>query len=190
MVSPLTTPRLRLQPFTVEDAPLLLELDSDPAVVRYLGPQTPASLDDYRQRIETVYLKYGQTYRSLGFWAIRTQETQAFLGWICLRPASDYRYLREAGFLPEDVELGYRLRQAAWGQGYATEAARAVLTEGFRHESFPRVVASALVPNRGSTRVMEKCGLSRLYEFQIAEIPEPAVVYGITREAWETANFA
>lgn len=186
----LQTARLQLQSFTVDDAPLLRELDSDPAVLCYLGPQTPAALDDYRERIANVYQKYDQTYRGLGFWAIRHRVTGEFLGWVCLRPAIDYRYLQAAGYQPNDVELGYRLRQSAWGQGIATEAARAVLEHGFQTESFPRVVASALIPNRGSTRVMEKCGLQRLYEFQIAEIPEPAVVYGISREVWEAAKFA
>jgi len=190
MGQPISTVRLSLHPLVIEDAPLLQELDSDPAVTRFLGPQTPGSLDDYRTRIVTIYQKYEQAYRHLGYWAIRTLSTREFLGWVCLRPASDYRYFQAAGFAADDVELGYRLRQAAWGQGFATEAARAVLEQGFRGETFPRVVASALVPNRGSTRVMEKCGLSRLYEFQIAEIPEPAVVYGITRELWEAANFA
>ncbi|MBI1347502.1 GNAT family N-acetyltransferase [bacterium] len=183
MVQPITTERLQLRPMIPADAALLQELDRDPAVVRYLGAFQPGTLADYCNRIETVYQKYDATHVNLGFWAIRKIENGEFLGWVCLRPATDYRFLQEAGYLADDVELGYRLKQAAWGQGFATEASRAVLEQGWLTESFSRVVASALIPNRGSTRVLEKCGLLRLYEFHIAGMEDAAVVYGLTRAA-------
>lgn len=180
------TPRLTLRSLTVEDAPLLYDLDSDSAVLRYIGPRrTGTSIDDYRAHIETVYHKYDAAYRSLGFWAVIERSRQEFLGWTCLRPGPDYRFAAEARFRDDDAELGYRLKAAAWGQGYATEAALAVIDQGFREESMARIVASALVENRASTRVMEKCGLARQYEFELAGYSCPAVVYALSRPADE-----
>jgi RimJ/RimL family protein N-acetyltransferase len=77
------------------------------------------------------------------------------------------------------VELGYRLHQAAWGQGYCTEASRALIRKGFTELGVRRVVASTYADNLASRRVMEKAGLTlvRTYRLTPAEL---LALYGIT----------
>jgi RimJ/RimL family protein N-acetyltransferase len=95
----------------------------------------------------------------------------AFLGWFHFRPAE--------GAGPNEVELGYRLHQAAWGQGYCTEASRALIRKGFTELGVRRVVASTYADNLASRRVMEKAGLTlvRTYRLTPAEL---LALYGIT----------
>jgi hypothetical protein len=62
------------------------------------------------------------------------------------------------GFAP-DVEIGWRLRPEYWGQGLATEAAKAVMEYGFRRWGFPRLISVAQPKNRASIRIMEKLGM-------------------------------
>src|SRR5205823_6635185 len=113
----LATERLILRQFTADDADHLVALDSDPEVLRYVG--TPAAIDReaYRQLIRTTFLSYYVKYEAYGYWAVIEKASGAFLGWFHLRPALDYRYAVAAGYRPGEVDLGYRLRQSAWGKG-------------------------------------------------------------------------
>jgi RimJ/RimL family protein N-acetyltransferase len=179
----LETERLLLRRFTLDDVNLLVELDSDPEVMRYLtgGKATP------RAEIETDilpwWLGYYERYEGYGFWAAIEKRTGAFLGWFHLRPHEDDP--------PDEPELGYRLRKAAWGKGYATEGSRALIDKAFHELGARRVVASTMTVNRGSRRVMEKCGmrLVRTFFMEWPEVIEGSeegdVEYAITREEWE-----
>ena len=89
------------------------------------------------------------------------------------------------------IELGYRLHQAAWGNGYATEGSRALIDKGFQDLGLERVPATTMAVNTGSRRVMEKAGLSFVRHFS-QEWPETIegsehgdVVYELTRAQWE-----
>jgi RimJ/RimL family protein N-acetyltransferase len=85
----------------------------------------------------------------LGTWAAQARSTGEFLGWFHLRPGSG-----------EGVELGYRLRRAAWNRGYATEGSRALIRQGFTDLGADRVFALTMTVNTASRRVMEKAGLT------------------------------
>ena len=183
----LQTPRLTVRQLQSDDAALLCDLDNDPAVVQYVGGRTCDNVEAYRERIETTYAGYYERYRSLGLWGVDERSTGAFLGWVCLRPALDYRYHQEAEFTAEEAELGYRLKQSAWGQGYATEVSRAVIARGWETEPITAIVSSALRNNRASWRVMEKCGLQFVREFCIAGFDCPAVAYRLPRGAANSA---
>jgi RimJ/RimL family protein N-acetyltransferase len=187
MMVHLETPRLLIRRFTPDDAPLLNDLDSDPEVVRYVGGRSCSDVAAYRDRIETVYAGYYQRYAGLGVWGVIEKASREFLGWVCLRPALDYRYFAEAQFTADEAELGYRLKQSAWGRGYATEASQAVIARGWETEPLTAVVSSALRDNRASTRVMEKCGLTFVREFTIAGFDGPAVAYRRPRESAKSA---
>jgi RimJ/RimL family protein N-acetyltransferase len=182
----LETPRLLLREFTEDDADLLFELDSDPAVMRFLGPRL-ADREAYRDRIATVYRAYYASGRGVGVWAAAEKPYGVFLGWFCLRPGLDYRFAREVEFAADDLELGYRLRHDAWNKGYATELARALVEKGFRELGAVRIVAAALVGNRGSTRVMEKVGLRRVGEFAVPGYDMATVKYALTREEFQAS---
>jgi RimJ/RimL family protein N-acetyltransferase len=184
-VGPLETERLRLRGFTDSDADaeLLFELDSDPEVMRFIGPFRLPDVEAYRERIRTFWLPYYSPHPNRGFWAAIDKATDQFIGWFFLRPATDYKFAAEAGWTrPTDLELGYRLCRAAWGRGWATEAAGLLVRRVLADLSVTCVVAAALVPNRASTRVMEKIGMIRVREFAMPGYDDPGVMYALCRE--------
>jgi RimJ/RimL family protein N-acetyltransferase len=170
------TERLRLREFTEDDADNLLLLDSDPEVMRYIGPVQFADAAAYLQLIRERFLPYYARNRG-GFWAAMEKASAAFLGWFHMRPALDYRFAREAAYQPGDFDLGYRLQRSAWGQGYATEGSRTLIDLAFTTLGAKRVVSCALVGNLASIRVMEKAGLQRDGEFRIPGYDAPLVRY-------------
>ena len=186
----LTTCRFLLKSFVESDARHLVTLNRDPDVLRYVGAPLQQTEQDYRHLISTTYHEYDLRYRSLGFWSIWDRADDTFLGWVCMRPASDARFAQAAGFLPGDIELGYRLRKSSWGRGVATEVSRCVVDSGFTAGEVVRVVASALAENRAPTRVMEKVGLKRQYEYDVEGFVSRGVVYAQTREEWEIQKSA
>ena len=179
----LETERLRFRPFTDSDADaeLAFELDLDPEVMRYIGPFVLPDVAAYRERIRTAWLPQ-DVGPARGVRAAIEKATGAFVGWIFLRPANLYKFAAEAGWTREtDLELGYRFRRAAWGRGFATEAAAALVKLALADPEVTAVVAAALVTNRGSWRVMEKVGMKRVREFPIAGYDDPLVTYALAR---------
>jgi RimJ/RimL family protein N-acetyltransferase len=182
----LQTERLLLRRFTPDDVDNLVRLDADPAVMRYItgGRPTPrAEIEDERL---PRYLRYYEQFPGFGFWAAVERATGTFLGWFHFRPLPDAP--------PGEVELGYRLHRAAWGQGYATEASRTLIDQGFAAFGVQRVVASTMAVNIGSRRVMEKSGLRFVRAF-FMEWPDKIdgdeqgdVEYALTRAEWLDAQ--
>ncbi|MFF3527671.1 GNAT family N-acetyltransferase [Streptomyces rubiginosohelvolus] len=178
----LETDRLVLRPAAAADAPDLLALDNDPAVMRYINGGRPTSAEDIRDRTLPRLLHDHACTGTRGYWIAREKGTGAFLGWFELRPLTDHD--------PAVVELGYRLNRAAWGRGYATEGARALVDKGFTDLGVQRVTANTMAVNTGSRRVMEKAGLTflRAYTEDWPEAIEGSehgeVEYELTREAW------
>lgn len=179
----LETERLVLRRFTEADVDHLIELDSDPAVMRFLADGKPTP----RRVIETETLprfiaSYGRR-DGFGVWAAVEKATSSFIGWFGFRPAE--------GAAPGDVELGYRLRRSAWGNGYATEGARALIRKGFTDLGVQRVVAHTMTVNAASRRVMEKVGmtLARTYFLEWPDYIEGAehgdVEYELRKVDWE-----
>ena len=178
----LETDRLVLRRFTEDDAPLLFELDADPEVMRYVGPYGLPTVEAYRDRIRDRFLPGYAAYPARGVFAAVGRATGEFLGWFIFRPATAYRFAAEAGWTRDtDVELGYRLRRAVWGRGLATEGSMALVEVGLADPAVTCIVSCALVPNRASTRVMEKCGLVRVREFALSGFDDPLVVYARCR---------
>ncbi|MGW7195090.1 GNAT family N-acetyltransferase [Streptomyces chryseus] len=133
------------------DVDRLVDLDSDPEVMRYLNGGRPTSRAFV---VEHVLPRLTHDYPCIGtrgFWAAEEKATGAFLGWFEFRPTADDS--------AEVVELGYRLGRAAWGRGYATEGARALIDKGFTELGVRRVTADTMYVNSRSRRVMEKAGL-------------------------------
>ena len=148
-----TTHRLILRPRSLADYAACLAMDSDPAVVRYVpGPWSDAQAHRafLRDRITRRYPD------GLGYWCIFPREApDRFVGWVLLIPQDA---------VGPEVEIGWRLIQAAWGYGYASEAARAVLRHAFEGAGLDRVVADIHPENTRSRRVAEKIGLRRVAE--------------------------
>jgi RimJ/RimL family protein N-acetyltransferase len=179
----LETARLRLRRFVPTDLGLLVELDSDPEVMRYISYGEPTPRDRYEREILPRWFAQYAATPSLGYWAAELRASGEFVGWFHLRPD---RF--DAG----DQELGYRLRRAAWGRGLATEGGRALVAHGFASVGADRISARTLAANAGSRRVMEKCGLVYERDFVWPEdvlagrskAERAGVKYAITRSCW------
>ncbi|MGH6902339.1 MAG: GNAT family N-acetyltransferase [Geminicoccaceae bacterium] len=143
----LRTPRLHLRPRTMADLDACVAMDLDPEVHRFIyrhGPPDPKRhRRQLRARIASGWPPAG------GIWVVERQGQPGFLGWCGLFP------LEDSGL----IEIGYRYRRAAWGQGIATEAARAVLDHGFRALGIDPIVGVTDPDNLASQRVLEKIGL-------------------------------
>ncbi|OLE21996.1 MAG: GNAT family N-acetyltransferase [Catenulispora sp. 13_1_20CM_3_70_7] len=178
----LETDRLILRRFTAEDADLLIELDSDPAVMRYLTGGVPTAPEVIRERyLPNVLAGYEKWDGKLGLLAAHEKDGGAFAGWFILRP-------RPEGPLDE-VELGYRLRRAAWGRGYATEGSQALLRKAFTELGARLAWAETMFVNQGSRNVMEKLGMVHVKTFfpdlePIEGSEHGEVRYEITAEQW------
>jgi RimJ/RimL family protein N-acetyltransferase len=146
----MTTPRLTIRQFTEDDVDNLFNLNSDPAVMRFLG--RPAPREVLRDEIIPFYLGVYQRYDRLGNWAAESASNGEFLGWFHFRPGP--------GGDITSVELGYRLRRAAWNHGYATEGSRSLINMGFTDLGVQRVYAHTMTLNTASRHVLEKCGLT------------------------------
>lgn len=141
----LTTARLELRPLTDDDGALLVELDGDPAVMEFLtGRETPPDevIEVWMpQRTDPAHDRLG-----LGYWS--AFEHDEFVGWFCLTPTGG-----------DAAELGYRLRQRAWGRGLASEGAARVLEHGFDTVRLRRIWAETMAVNTRSRAVLRRLGL-------------------------------
>jgi RimJ/RimL family protein N-acetyltransferase len=184
----LQTDRVTLRRFGADGAELLTELDSDPAVMRYLSGGVPTPLEEHRDRVLPGLLAaYERWAGRFGVFAAYETADDAFVGWFCLRPERD-------GPLDE-AELGYRLRRSAWGRGLATEVSAALLAKAFTELDVRRVWGDTMALNRPSQHVMEKVGMVVTEKL---ETPEDMLAvegaelgglrYEITREQWERAQ--
>ena len=179
----LETDRLRLRRFTAADVDLLVDLDADPQVMRYITYGKPTPREAYVARTCRGGSRSTRRSLGLGYFAAERRDTGAFLGWF---------HLRDDRLEPEYVELGYRFRQAAWRQGYATEGARALLQHGFIHWAWRRSRRARCATTAGRVDVMEKCGLRFAADFVYpedviagrSEDERAAVKYVITRREW------
>ena len=150
------TRRLYLRRFDAEDARLLFELDSDPQVMRFISKCEPKPLARIENEITPRILSYYRKWPPLGFWIAHLLKDDEFIGWFHLRPDK---------LAPAEMELGYRLKQRAWGRGLATEGSRALLERAFAEWHYHKVCARTLAINLASRRVMEKIGLLLEDEF-------------------------
>ena len=172
MIVFLETERLILRRFTMDDGPHLCALDSDPEVMRFINGGKPTAPDVIQQHTLPRFLAYYERYACYGFWAAIETSSHECLGWLHFNPSLDQ---------PDTIDLGYRLRQKAWGQGYATEGARALIRKGFTELGTQRVVASALTANQASIRVMEKVGLTLAKRYMVDQDHE-AVMYVLNKD--------
>jgi ribosomal-protein-alanine N-acetyltransferase len=148
------TNRLGLCLLEKEDITYLHPLESDPEVKRYFpdGARERAKTEDMIRRFIANYEQ-----RKLPCFLMFDLESDEFIG--------------RAGFgLAEsgETEVGYVLHKKFWGMGYASEAVTALLEYAKKHIDVDYIIAYADVPNIGSTRVMEKCGMT-YYKTDIAK---------------------
>jgi len=139
------TDRLLMRKFTMNDAHLIFELNSDPEVTRYTLDAVD-KIEQAQQILQTSILPQYALY-NMGRWAVLIKPDLEFIGWCGLKR-------RE-----QEIDLGYRFMQKAWGKGYATESAYASIQHGFNKLQLSEIVGRALPGNLASMRVLEKCGM-------------------------------
>jgi RimJ/RimL family protein N-acetyltransferase len=169
------TARLRLRPFSPDDAPAYhAAVLSDADVMRYLptGEPLPAAhTGPVLDRIRDHWEQY-----SYGLWAVIHRADDRLIGHCGLH------------MLPEgtDVEVAYALAKAYWGQGLAAEAARASLRYGFETLGLERIIAVAMPANTPSLRVMEKIGMA--YQGVIPAYGTELPGYALARAAFQPGD--
>ncbi len=145
----LQTERLQLRRFTLADEALLYRLNSDPAVMRHLGG--PMTAEANRAMLEDRILRYYEEHPGLGVWATLERASGRCIGMHLLN------HVRGETL----VQVGYRLFEADWGRGYATEMSIALLRYGYTALKLPVLMAIADLPNLASQQVLLKSGLHR-----------------------------
>jgi len=143
----LETERLVIRSAVQSDAPSLQHLFSDPDVRRWLPVGEPWTLERAQQAIEARIA--GERERGYAAWIVERKDGE-FIGSCALQ------LVERKG--PE-VEIAYHYIPSAWGKGYGTEVAVAVLDHGFRAIGLERIIALAYPQNSGSWRIMEKAGM-------------------------------
>ncbi len=170
---PIQTARLLLRPFRQEDEAGLHRLWNDPLVRRYLWDRRPVPRYVVVKHIERSL----RSFKEHGFGHLTVSPTGAptrTIGFVGLVPREKLGY----------VELYYGLLPSYWGQGLATEAARAVLQFGFEKIGLPQIIAGSDPPNISSFRVMARLGMTFVGERRVGKLP--VKYYRIRRETFAT----
>ena len=175
----LTTERLILRPFRMADAADVQRLAGDYAVaattLRIPHPYEDGMAEQWIATLEPAFEK--REHIAL---AITVREDGALLGAVGLTP----------DVANQSAELGYWIGKPYWGQGYATEAARALVRFGFERLGLNRIYAHHFAHNPASGRVLQKAGLS--YEGYLPQAVRKwerfvdVVLYGVVREKWQS----
>jgi RimJ/RimL family protein N-acetyltransferase len=173
------TDRLLLRNWREGDADAFIAHTNTPAVMRWLGGVKTA--DELRQTVER--LTVWQEERGFTFWAVERKEDGALLGFCGLKISND-----PGSPVEGEYEVGWRLREDAWGRGYAREAAAASLDFAFNRLGAERVVALTVEGNSPSWGLMKRLGMARRPELDYSG-PDWAegqvIVYTIGKEEWQ-----
>ena len=153
------TPRLILRELLPEDVDTMFEMDCDPEVHKYLGNNPIQSKDQAAEMIQFIRQQYIDN--GIGRWAVIDKQTNNFLGWAGLKLITE-----QTNNHINYLDVGYRLIKKYWGQGIATEAARASLAYAFNELQAPAVYAITDTDNAASHHVLLKIGLNFIETFE------------------------
>lgn len=154
-----------------DDIPMLLAMESDPEVMRYSTGVKPA--DEARRQELLAWLREPLT--RLGHWAITVDG--AAVGWVSLVPLAG----------TDSIQLAYRLQRAAWGKGYASQAAKQLCEYAWRETEVSELVAVVWPDNQASVRVLEKLGFA--FRSRECHYDRETIVYALPRPAAGSDRF-
>jgi len=175
----LRTARLLLRRWRQIDREPFANLNADPVVMEHFpGVLSRAESDAMVDRIEAQFDEVGY-----GLWAVETPDEAPFIGFVGLSVPKF-----QAHFMPA-VEIGWRFDRTYWGRGFATEAARAALADGFGRVGLTEIVSFTAPANVRSIRVMDRLGMTHnpADDFEHPTLPEGHrlrrhVLYRLSRE--------
>lgn len=179
------TERLRLREWADEDEDRFYAVMNTPAVMRHLGGvQTAEQWHAAYQRIRGFQADFGHT-----FWIVEDKANGEILGFCGIKRVNS----PDSGELVGQHEIGWRLRESAWGKGIAREAAIASLDLAFGRFDAPHVIALTVPANLPSQRLMGRLGMARREEFDFIDRrygPEmnPSLVWRIDAADWPEAR--
>lgn len=180
------TERLRLRSWSREDRTEFVRHLNTPAVMRWLGGvQTEADYTAGFDRIDGYQAEFGHS-----LWIVERKSDRALLGFCGLK-----RVNSPGAPNPGDFEIGWRLREDAWGQGFAKEAAIASLDLAFGRFGAPHVIALTVSGNGPSRGLMERLGMQRRPDLDYVDSrfgPDlnPTIVYWLGASDWPAARQA
>ena len=181
------TQRLILRDWDDADEQAFYSVMNTPAVMRHLGGlQTPEQWDAAFTRIQGMTRDFGHT-----FWIVEDKASSELLGFCGLKRVN----APGAGDLTGMPEIGWRLRESAWGKGIAKEAAITTLDLGFERFAYDRIIALTIPANGDSWGLMQRLGMIRHEELDFIDErfgPEvnPQIVYSMDSADWPAARAA
>lgn len=177
------TPRLLLRDWTDADAEPFAALNADLRVMEFF----PKALTRMESDAQVASIREALSRNGFGLYAVEEKDGGSLIGFTGLAVPGF-----AAPFMPA-IEIGWRLARESWGNGYATEAAAAVVDHAFDRLDLDALVSFTTEGNRRSQRVMEKIGMTRdrRDDFMHPNLPAdhklaPHVLYRIDRQRWLT----
>ncbi|MBD2071895.1 GNAT family N-acetyltransferase [Leptolyngbya sp. FACHB-671] len=140
-----------------DDAEQAFEIYGDPEVMRFIGGGKEENVETQRRSLQQRTDRTAALNNGTGFWAIADKETGEIFGTVILKQLPD-----NDGNPTSEIEVGWHLKKAAWGKGYATEAGQAVLNYGFNVLKLPVIYAVVNPENTASIQVTQRLGMSPL----------------------------
>lgn len=166
----ITTDRLVLRPLSLDDIEWFAAMRGDEDIMRYIGKVGAVPRAIAEERLDRHLACWAE--RGLGIFGVRERGRASAVGWAGLQPMDG----------TDEIEVGYAFGKDAWGRGYATETARAIVRWGFETLGLERIVAVAYAENTGSRRVMDKLGMR--YEGVRHIYGTDSVYYSLTPDAF------
>ena len=150
MKSTLQTERLYFREFTIDDAQLLIDLNSDTDVTRYTGDGSVKDIEEAKRILTEII--FPQYQNKIGRLAVHLKSTNEFIGWCGLKHISK----------SNEVDLGYHFFKKHWNKGYATESAKTMLDYGTTVLKLKNIIALSAKENTASIHVLKKIGMTYL----------------------------
>jgi [ribosomal protein S5]-alanine N-acetyltransferase len=178
------TDRLLLREFVEGDWPAVHVYASDPEIYRYRSSTPHTTEEQTRELIRRILARQAETPRAEYFFAVLLRVEARLIG-EC--------FLRMLSFEESEAFIGYSLNRDCWGQGYMTEAVRALIGFGFAELGLRRIVSGCHPENVGSRRVMEKAGMRRQLTLPGGGAPAGApasLLYEVWASDWKAGTVA
>jgi RimJ/RimL family protein N-acetyltransferase len=166
------TQRLFARPFTADDLDDVFKVNSNPEVMKHIGPVE--SREDAQKYLDDC-IEYYKQDPGFGKFAVCLRKTGEFVGWVILKNLDK----------TDIKEVGYRLLQKHWAKGYDTEIAEGALEYGFWEMELPKIAAVTMPDNVGSIKVLESLEFrfKRIAKFYDTELS----YFVLQKDQWERA---